>query len=122
MTDFEKGYIDAALWTGFADPQDDAALDEYFTRDDIPHDVLLQVQEDCHEFCELAKDHLAQAYDFKNYSEEMAGHDFLLTRNRHGAGFWDRGLGDVGRKLTDIAHTFGETHWSLGNENTLIVL
>lgn len=30
-----------------------------------------------------------------------AGHDFILTANHHGAGFWDRGLGDAGDKLTE---------------------
>lgn len=36
--------------------------------------------------------------------------DFYLTRNGHGAGFWDGDYPDeVGRKLTDIAHGFGET-------------
>lgn len=30
----------------------------------------------------------------------QAGHDFILTANHHGAGFWDRGLGDAGDVLT----------------------
>lgn len=35
--------------------------------------------------------------------------DLYLTRNRHGAGFWDGGYPDeIGRKLTDIAHGLGE--------------
>ena len=33
-----------------------------------------------------------------------------LTRNRHGAGFWDRGLGRVGDILTEVAHSFGEAY------------
>lgn len=41
--------------------------------------------------------------------DSQAGHDFWLTRNRHGAGFWDRGLGDVGKALTEAAHAFGAT-------------
>ncbi|QRI45328.1 hypothetical protein SEA_ENNEA_94 [Gordonia phage Ennea] len=36
------------------------------------------------------------------------GHDYLLTRDGHGAGFWDRGLGDLGDYLTAIAKTMGE--------------
>lgn len=39
------------------------------------------------------------------------GHDLWLTAARHGAGYWDRAsdgtpLGDAGRRLTDVAHTF----------------
>jgi hypothetical protein len=36
------------------------------------------------------------------------GTDFVLTRNHHGAGFWDRGLGDLGDRLTEWAQTFGD--------------
>lgn len=40
---------------------------------------------------------------------EAAGHDFALTRNGHGAGFWDRGYGDVGQRLTEAAHVYGSS-------------
>lgn len=33
-------------------------------------------------------------------SAAQAGHDIILTANGHGAGFWDRGLGEAGDKLT----------------------
>ncbi len=33
-------------------------------------------------------------------SPEQCGHDLILTANRHGAGFWDRGLGEAGDRLT----------------------
>lgn len=36
------------------------------------------------------------------------GHDIALTRNGHGAGFWDRGLGEAGDKLTGWSETLGE--------------
>lgn len=41
---------------------------------------------------------------------EQHGHDFALTRNHHGAGFWDRGYGDMGDTLTEAAQTYGEAH------------
>jgi hypothetical protein len=41
-------------------------------------------------------------------SENLAGHDFWLTRNGHGAGFWDRGLGELGDALTQAAKSFGQ--------------
>jgi hypothetical protein len=37
------------------------------------------------------------------------GHDFALTRNGHGAGFWDRGLGDLGDRLATAAKVYGES-------------
>lgn len=37
----------------------------------------------------------------EDYTWEHIGHDFWLTSQGHGAGFWDRGLGEVGDTLTD---------------------
>ena len=50
---------------------------------------------------------------------DYAGHDFWLTRNGHGAGFWDRGLGEAGKKLTDAAHAFGECNLYLGDDDVI---
>ena len=40
-------------------------------------------------------------------SAELAGHDFALTRNGHGTGFWDRGLGEMGDMLTKECEPYG---------------
>lgn len=37
---------------------------------------------------------------------EYAGHDLWLTSQGHGAGFWDRGLGRLGDRLTKAAKRF----------------
>jgi hypothetical protein len=40
---------------------------------------------------------------------QSAGHDFFLTRNGHGAGFWDRGYPeDLGEALSEASRKFGE--------------
>ena len=39
----------------------------------------------------------------------LAGHDFALTRNGHGTGFWDRGLGRIGDMLSNECKPYG-TH------------
>lgn len=52
--------------------------------------------------------------DYEDYS---VGHDFWLTRNRYGAGFWDRGWGVVGEKLTKIAESFRERSAYVGDDN-----
>lgn len=36
------------------------------------------------------------------------GHQLWLTRNRHGSGFWDCGLGELGDLLTEACHALGE--------------
>ena len=40
----------------------------------------------------------------------MLGHDLWLTRNGHGAGFWDRGLDDLGERLSAAARSLGEAY------------
>ena len=40
----------------------------------------------------------------------QAGHDLWLTTNGHGVGFWDRGLGDLGDKLTELCKQFPEVY------------
>lgn len=44
---------------------------------------------------------------FDGINPALVGVDFWLTRNGHGAGFWDRGLGEVGDHLTYWAKTYG---------------
>ena len=41
---------------------------------------------------------------------DHVAHDWILTRNRHGSGFWDTGryAPAMGKKLTDLAHTYSE--------------
>jgi len=38
---------------------------------------------------------------------EAVGHDLWLTRNGHGSGFWDRGIGDLGKAFTNLAQDAG---------------
>jgi len=48
-------------------------------------------------------------------------HDFMLTRDYHGAGFWSGNWTEPwGRLLTQLAHTFPPLHLSLTLDNTLI--
>lgn len=50
--------------------------------------------------------------DLKDLDPEQSGHDFALSRNGHGAGFFDRGLGDQGDRLQEAAKVYGEaTAW-----------
>lgn len=51
----------------------------------------------------------------------QVGYDFVLTRNGHGAGFWDRGLGEAGDRLTAAAHSYGESGLYVGDDGRLHV-
>lgn len=84
MDAFTRSYIAAALWssTDNADDRGDEPLDANYGPDDIAPDTLARMVEDCETFQRDNGGDIAS--DF-----ERAGHDFWLTRNGHGAGFWD---------------------------------
>ena len=108
---FTTAYLEAALWssTDESTPEGGEPLDDNYGIDNIAQKSLRIMRRECREFQRSAAQLLAQAYAATNskgekfYDEENAGHDFWLTRNGHGAGFWDRGLGDIGKALTDCA-------------------
>jgi hypothetical protein len=58
-----------------------------------------------------------------NMSDEQIGHDLFLTRNRHGAGFWDRDClsKDIRDKLTQIAHDLKEVDVYAGDDGKIYI-
>jgi hypothetical protein len=99
---FTTAYLEAALWT--ADPNPGSG--EYCADLSlIPDDFRAQAIEDCAAFQDTYADQLSEAG-----TAAQNGHDFWLTRNGHGAGFWDRGYPQaISDALTDGAHAYGET-------------
>ena len=44
--------------------------------------------------------------DVSGLDAAQTGHDFILTANHHGVGFWDRGLGEIGDRLTEATRGY----------------
>lgn len=64
------------------------------------------IREDCEAFVR------ANWTDLQDLDASQSGQDFALSRNGHGAGFFDRGLGDKGTRLQEAAKVYGEsTAW-----------
>ena len=54
---------------------------------------------------------------FEGGVDRMAGHDFWLTRNGHGAGFWDGDWKEpAASKLDAASHAFGEVDLYIGDD------
>ncbi len=124
LDQFTRAYIDCALWSSTDESNDSGGepLDRNYSVDDLAPEALESIIAECADFQTAQAELLAQAeYGARWTNDEMAGHDFWLTRNHHGAGFWDRGLGDVGRMLTDAAHGYGESNLYVGDDNRLYV-
>lgn len=106
-------YAIAALWSSTGD--DDEPLDAAHDVSDIAPDTLAAMRKDCEAFATQAQ----ALIDETQLSDEQIGHDFWLTRNGHGAGFWDRGLGDAGDKLTALCKGFGEVWLYVGDDGLI---
>jgi hypothetical protein len=119
-----RGYLECQLWAQHDLSRDDVGdgvmLDDNYSLDDIDSDYVESVRD------ELADVVVAYPLAVRMYlrarmtryididtkvmavdANEGFGHDYYLTREHHGAGFWDRGLGELGHYLTDIAHYAG---------------
>lgn len=101
---FTHAYLVCALWssTDETTPAGGEPLDSNYSIDDIAPESVAQAVNECREF------QAANARDLAVQDPGQNGHDFWLTRNRHGAGYWDRGLGAVGDRLTEAAQACGE--------------
>ena len=99
LDEFTQGYVEAMFWTECN--SDNPELEDA-TFGDLAPETLAAIIEDCAAFQDANADDLAKAYETEKivYDESRAGHDYWLTRNGHGAGFWDRGLGFVGEALS----------------------
>ena len=83
---------------------------------DLHPDSLAAIRADCEAWQAENAETLAAAYA-TGYGENQAGIDYFLTRNGHGAGFWDRRLGDIGDKLSDACR-YRETYAFFGDHVT----
>ena len=91
---FTDAYIDCCAWVN----EDNEGFElgaNYFDK----------IERDCAKFIDCAKGYL------KDLSASESGHDFYLTRNGHGSGFWDRGYEKtISDALCAISKAFGESY------------
>ncbi len=103
---FTTAYVKAMLWaechSSEGSENDGCPFDSLgFDFSDIDPKGLEEIIADC------------EAFQFNHRADigselKQAGHDFYLTRNRHGAGFWDGDWpNEVGERLTNAAHCYG---------------
>jgi hypothetical protein len=109
-SDFEQAYIEAMFFADMSEGED-------WSFHDLSESALKKIKEDCAGFCADQR-----TLDLIDGKEEQAGHDLWLTRQGHGAGFWDRGElyeGDGGEYLTRRAKSLGEC-WPYKGDDGMI--
>jgi hypothetical protein len=115
MDDFTRQYLETALWSSTDESREDGGdpMDDNFGIGDIDADTVAAAQADCDRFRELAGELLNESDDTD------AAHDFWLTRNGHGAGFWDGDWPVGGDRLTSISKGFGEAYLYVGDDGKI---
>lgn len=123
INEFIAGYITAMLWS----TSDDLNGEDF---DDLLDFELAPVtrtvcEKECREFI------ATNAEDLNAYTAAIlchdctesghAGYDFWLTRAGHGVGFWARGLGDLGDRLTKACESAGNREPYLGDNGLVYI-
>jgi hypothetical protein len=101
---FFDAYIEAALWS--STDEEGRPLDDNYGPDDIDQESVDKAILEVNAFIRDAKTDLVDAMD-SGVSEARLGHDFWLTREGHGTGFWDEGLGELGDRLSEATEPYG---------------
>src|SRR5579871_6212422 len=109
---FVDAYLEAALWSSMDD--EGVPFDRDYDISDFDQESINKAVKESNEFIMANREDLE-----KVGNEEQHGHDFWLTRNGHGVGFWDRGYGEVGERLSEAADAYGEQHVWAGPNGTV---
>ena len=120
-----RSYLEAAIWTA-TDDIGEPLSDSYDINDFAP-EARAQAVREFESF--VAKNPLLVAdavsrsgYNYGGSSAVQFGHDFLLTRNGEGAGFWDRESLqeiDLGKQLSEATKEFRSKDTIVGDDGKL---
>lgn len=115
---FTQGYTRAMFFT---EERDLTVGDEGPLFEDLAEATLARIVSDCNLFQAVNAESLAATGAGPGGARAAwAGRDFWLTRNGHGAGFWDGGWDEpAAAALTSAAHGFGDTDLYWGDDGEL---
>ncbi len=115
--EFMDAYVEAALWASMdeSDPNTGGdPLDANYTPSDIDPETLDKMEADAWGFLRS---------NWGDIREDIshAGHDFWLTRNGHGVGFWEKGdwPEEAGERLTEASEAYGEYYLYVGDDGKI---
>jgi hypothetical protein len=130
---FTRAFVECLLWSEIVGYDENGnggyPADERYTVKDIDTTGLREIVTDCIDFWRAHGESIQQLENDTSLAGRLyngiiraAGHDFCLTRNGHGAGFWDGDWpDDIGEKLTDASKPYGTLGLSLADDGTLYV-
>jgi len=116
---FFEAYLVAALWSSTITEgseenpgeREGEPFDKHFSTSDFSDDALEVLRAHAFSFwCRMwfYIDHETGRPNGRDLGPEQAGHDFWLTQNHHGAGFWDGDGSTYGEQFTKLAKCYPE--------------
>ena len=112
-------YLEALLWCSTVTPpgsDEPEPADKWQASEDFTRKAAKEFSE----FLNALPEGFDPDEAFSNSCQDphtMLAHDFALTRNHHGAGFWDGDWAEPwGKILTDLAHQWPETELYLSDD------
>ena len=115
LVHFVSAYVECAFWSNT--DSDDRPLNDTHDICNVAPEAMESIRTDCKDFYDAH----CNLWRSVHMDDEQAGHDFWLTRNAHGTGFWDRDIGDVGDKLTAVCKLYGTSDLYIGDDNLIYV-
>jgi len=114
-SDFNQ-YLVTALWSS---TDDDEPLDTSYEITDIHATAIAKSRLDCEAFLIENEQDVAALLDGDHEMSSIM-HDFWLTRNGHGCGFWDGDYPkEIGDRLTESSERFGDAELYVGDDGAI---
>lgn len=125
--EFLQAYLHAALWStnDESDPETGGdPMGKNYGLEDISPGTIANMRADCEKFWAENAQHITEESCLRYLGESgiigRAGHDFWLTRNGHGAGFWDGDWREPEETLlTNACKAYPEVDLYVGDDNKI---
>jgi hypothetical protein len=114
-----NGYLNTALW---ATSSAEGNLDDFYSVEDFSKEAKQKARADVEKFVSMAEADINKILSgfWDTAKMETIGHDLFLTRNGHGAGFWDGDYEEeIGKNLTNISKSMGSADAYIGDDNRI---
>ena len=113
LSTFAAQYFETAFWASTTGDDDGTPLDRDYGPSDLSDLARAQMLNDCATFERVCSDEI-------DGDDSQAGHDFWLTRNGHGCGFWDGDWAEPAATILDkAAKACGEYSLYIGDDGQI---
>ena len=123
LDDFTVAYIECMLWSTNDESTPEVwgePLGDNYGPADLSEECLSTIKSDCAKFQEENAEDITVWPDRGISADEQAGHDFWLTRNGHGCGFWDGDWPEEeGNRLDKASQPYGEVNPYVGDDGKI---